>query len=108
MTVFGVSQSTGVERVLKVERGGEGVVLTMIDDKGNVERDRTMVRPDALLMAVIDAPAGGTAVEGTAVPQGVKKLLDIEIRRNEVWLRTRDEAGAGWDVAVGLDDLQDA
>jgi hypothetical protein len=35
-------------------------------------------------------------------------LLDLEVRRNEVLLTARRAAGAEADVAVGLDDLQDA
>jgi hypothetical protein len=35
-------------------------------------------------------------------------LLDVEVRRNEVLLRARAEVGEGTDVAVGLDDFQDA
>ncbi len=108
MTIYGVSQSTGVERRLQVERGGEGVVLTIIDHVGNVERERIMLQPDTLLAAVMDRPPGGSTIEGTSPPHGTKKLLDVEVRRNEVLLRVRVGSEAGWDVAVGLDDFQDA
>jgi hypothetical protein len=108
MTVYGVSQSSGVERRLKVERGGQGVVLTLIDHADGKERERIMVAPEPLLAAIMEPPAGGATVEGVAPPHGAKMLLDIEIRRNEVWLKVRGETGDGCDVAVGLDDLQDA
>ena len=35
MTIYGLSQSSGVERRLKVERGGEGIVLTITDHAGD-------------------------------------------------------------------------
>ena len=47
--------------------------------------------------------------KGRSPPHGAAKLLDVEVRRNEVLLRVH-AAGSedGWDVAVGLDDFQDA
>jgi hypothetical protein len=108
MRIYGVSQSSGVERRLVIEQGSEGVVLTIRDHVGNVERERIMVQPDSLLATITDRAPGGCTIEGIAPPHGVKKLLDVEVRRNEVLIRARDESGEGWDVAVGLDDLQDA
>ena len=35
-------------------------------------------------------------------------LLDVEVRRNEVLLEIRPQSGDGRDIAVGLDDFQDA
>src|SRR5437879_4821056 len=108
MKVYGVSQSSGLERRLFVERGGDGVVLSITDHVGNRERARIMVRADDLLAAITDPQPGGATIEGIAPPHGEKMLLDIEVRRNEVLLAARIEVGAGADVAVGLDDLQDA
>ncbi len=108
MTIYGVSQSSGVERRLKVERGGQGLVLTIIDHPGGKERERILVPEDALLAAVTDPPAGGATVEGISPPHGANLLLELEVRRNEVLLRARGAAGEGADVAVGLDDFQDA
>ena len=108
MTIYGVSQSTGIERRLVIERGGEGVVLTIADHIGNVERERIMVQPDSLLATVLDRSPGGVTIEGTCPPHGPARLLDVEIRRNEVLLRVRAESEGGSDVAVGLDDFQDA
>jgi hypothetical protein len=108
MTIYGVSQSSGVERQLSVQRGGQGIVLTITDHVGNVERGRIMVQPDDLLATIMAPAAGGSTIEGICPPHGPKMLLDIEVRRNEVLLRTRPGTGAGSDVAVGLDDLQDA
>jgi hypothetical protein len=108
MTIYGVSQSSGVERQLKVDKGIQGVVLTIVDHAGKKERERISVPTDDLVAAITDAPPGGRTLEGVAPPQGGKMLLDVEVRRNEVWLRVRAEAGEGADVAVGFDDLQDA
>jgi hypothetical protein len=108
MRVYGVSQSSGMERRLFVERGGDGVILLITDHVGNRERARILVRADDILAAIVAPPAGGATVEGIAPPHGEKMLLDIEVRRNEVLLTARLAPGAEADVAVGLDDLQDA
>jgi hypothetical protein len=47
-------------------------------------------------------------VEGAIPPHGPKALLRVEVRRNEVWLTAGPAAGDTTDVAVGLDDFQDA
>jgi hypothetical protein len=108
MTIYGVSQSSGVERRLLVERGGQGVVLTITDHVGGKERARILVQADNLLATIMDPPSGGSTVEGIAPPHGANMLLDVEVRRNEVLLRVRAGSGEGADVAVGLDDFQDA
>jgi hypothetical protein len=108
MQIYGVSQSSGVERRLKVERGVECVVLTIIDHAGGRERERILVPADGLLAAITDPPPGGSSVEGRAPPDGKKMLLAVEVRRNEVLIQMRAEPGEGSDVAVGLDDFQDA
>lgn len=108
MKIFGLSQSSGVERQLRIERGIEGVVLTLIDHVGSKERGRIVVSGDAFVAAILEPPVGGATVEGLPQLQGEKLLLDIEVRRNEVLLRMRPVSGDGSDIAVGLDDLQDA
>jgi hypothetical protein len=108
MKIYGVSQSSGVERRLYIERGQDGIVLIINDHAGNKERERIMVRADDLLPAVTDPAPGGRTVEGVSPAHGWKMLLQVEVRRNEVWLTARPTAGAGADVAVGLDDFQDA
>src|SRR5262245_50042112 len=105
---YGHSQSRGVVRRLKVERGAEGVLLTLIDHAGGIERERIMVPPDRLLAAVMDRVPGGATLDGRSPPHGASKLLDVEIRRNEVLLRVHAGPEGGCDVAVGLDDFQDA
>jgi hypothetical protein len=108
MRIYGISQSSGVERRLQVEAGGEGVVLTIRDHVGNVERERIMVPPDRLLAAVMDRVPGGASIEGTTPLPGGKKWLEVEVRRNEVLLEIRGESDGSCDVAVGWDDFQDA
>jgi hypothetical protein len=108
MKVFGVSQSSGMERRLRVERGKDGVFLRIADHVSNKERASILVKAEDLLAAITDAPAGGITIEGITLPHEGKMQLDIEIRRNEVLLRVRIDAGTDADVAVGLDDLQDA
>ncbi|MGL4554906.1 MAG: hypothetical protein ACRC33_27375 [Gemmataceae bacterium] len=108
MKLFGVSQSSGVERRLNVERGAGGIVLIITDHAGDQERERVMVSVDDLLATVTDPVPGGSTVEGVSPAFGSKTLLDVEVRRNEVWLTARPGAGDGVDVAVGLDDFQDA
>lgn len=99
MTIYGISQSSGVERRLHIESGSQGIVLSIADHVGNKERERILVQADDLLAAITNPP--GSTLEGIA--HGAKMQLDVKINRNEVLL----QVGAG-DVAVGLDDFQDA
>jgi hypothetical protein len=109
MKIFGVSQSSGAERQLEVEGGGEGIVLTIKGKDGVTEHERIRVRADDLLPAITDPTPGGCTVEGTSPVHRWKMLLRVEIRRNEVWLSARSVTGVvAEDVAVGLDDFQDA
>jgi len=108
MTIYGISQSSGVERRLHVERGATGVVFILSDHVGNKERHRVLVPIDNLLAAFTDPPAGGSAVEGIAPPFGPALRLNVEVRGNEVLLKVSGGPLPETDVAVGLDDLQDA
>jgi hypothetical protein len=107
MTIYGVSQSSGTERRLNLEQGGEGVVLTITDHTSNQEQRRILVQAHDLLAAIIDPPAGGVSVSGIEPPHGRPLSLELEVRRNEVLLRVHAAAGASTDVAIGLDDFQD-
>jgi hypothetical protein len=108
MTIYGISQSSGVERRLKIEFVGHGIVLIILDHKAGTERERILIGTDELLAALADAPASGSTVEGISPPQGAKMLLEVAVRHNEVLLRARTGSAEGTDVAVGLDDFQDA
>jgi hypothetical protein len=108
MTIYGVSQSSGVERRLHVEMGANGVVLIFCDHPGNKERQRILVPTEELLAVLTEPPAGGGAVAGIAPPHGPPLRLDVEVRRNEVLLKVSGGTHAEADAAVGLDDLQDA
>ena len=114
MRVFGVSQTSGVERRLSVERGVDGIVLAITDEAGGKERARVLVPADDLLATVTDPTPGGSTVEGVSPAHGTAMRLGVEIRRNEVWIEVRGVAGEGpdaaavADVAVGFDDFQDA
>ena len=103
MKIFGVSQSSGRERSLHVERGADGIVLIIKDLDGSKERERILVPVDDLLSTITDPAPGGRTVEGVSPGHGWKMVLQVEIRKNEVWLKTE-----GADLAVGLDDFQDA
>jgi hypothetical protein len=108
MKIYGVSQSSGVERRLYIERVADGIVLIINDHDGNKERARILVRTDELLRTITDPAPGGRTVEGVSPAHGWKMLLQVEVRRNEVWLKAGPASGEGADVAVGLDDFQDA
>jgi hypothetical protein len=107
MSIYGLSQSTGVERLVEVTGTGEGLQLRARERIGNVEREPIVVPTDELLSAITAREAGGRSIEALAGAAGARKVLDIEVRGNEVLLCVRPAEG-GWDVAVGLDDFQDA
>lgn len=108
MTIYGVSQSTGVERRLQVEKGIDGLFLTIVDRVGRKEQGRICVVADSLVGAITAPPARGSMVVGLPSPNGTKMQVNVEVRRNEVWLTMSSDSGAGADIAVGFDDLQDA
>ncbi len=108
MTIYGLSQTSGVERRLHVQMGGHGVVLIIADHVGNKEQVRILVPTDDLLAALTDPQPSGSRIEGTAPPNGPLMLLTVEVRRNEVWLQISAGSGEWADIAVGLDDIQDA
>ena len=108
MTIYGLSQTTGAERTLDVERTAAGVRLHSRDNESYRDLDTIHVEPDALIAALIDRPAERTTIHGLDAAGEARKLLDIAVRGNEVQLWVRTETGDGWDVAVGFDDFQDA
>lgn len=106
MVIYGLSQSSGVERRLEIDRSGPCISLGIYDHASGMEQDRVFVLPDDLMAAIINRPEGGSTIEDAAQAEGTRKHLDVEVRRNEVLLKTRGDRE--WDVAVGLDDFQDA
>ncbi len=94
MTIDGVSQSTGAERVVAVEAAGEQVSVAVTDRSGGVELGRAVVPPEELMTVLSERPSGS---------QSVADGVTVEVRRNEVGLVV-----GGAEAAVGLDDLTDA
>jgi hypothetical protein len=108
MTIYGLSQTTGRERTLEVERTPAGVLLHSRDEEGYADLDRIVVEAGPLLAALIDRPAEQTTINGVAADREASKRLDFTVRGNEVQLWVRTGTGNAWDIAVGLDDFQDA
>lgn len=108
MTVYGLSQSTGVERVLEVEQADQGVLFHVHDKIAGPNQERIVVSSETLINTLADPPSGGATIEGVSPTHGATMPMDIDIRGNEVLLCVRPAGGGGWDVAVGLDDFQDA
>ena len=64
--IDGISQSSGVERVVEVAREGEQVLLVFRDRDGGLEVGRVAVPAEPLLSAVTDhPPAGGLTLGET-------------------------------------------
>jgi hypothetical protein len=108
MRIHGLSQSTGVERMLGIEHADGGVLLTISDSSGGGDLARVVIPSAALLSAVVDREPGGSRVEGKSPGDRGMLRLDVEIRRNEVWFRADAASEQACDIAVGLDDFQDA
>jgi hypothetical protein len=98
MTIDGVSQSTGIERLVDVTATDEGVRVVIRDRKLSTELGHVAVPADELMSVLTDQPKGPRTIAGSA-----GRGLEVEVRRNEVWLAIN-----GPDAAVGLDDLMDA
>lgn len=93
MIIDGVSQTTGIERVVEVGAADDGVLLAIRDRKLGSELGRVVVPAEELMNVLTEQPKGAQRLSA----------LEIEVRRNEVWLTL-----GGPDAAVGLDDLLDA
>lgn len=107
MVIYGLSQTSGEERRLGVEKAGGDVSLVIYELAEDTERDRIMVPSEQLLDAIITKPEGGLVIDAADPELGVRKL-DVEVRRNEVQLKLQGGGQGDCDIAVGLDDLQDA
>ncbi len=98
MTIDGVSQSTGIERLVEVTATDDGIRVSIRDRKLGSELGTVTVPAEELMSVLTDQPKGLRTIAGTA-----GRALEVEVRRNEVWL-----VCSGPDAAVGLDDLMDA
>jgi hypothetical protein len=108
MIIFGLSPTTGAERTLEVRKTAAGVRLHSRDHNSYRDIDTIVVQLDPLLAALIDRPEERTVIRAESAAGEARKLLDLTVRGNEVLLWVRTETGNGWDIAVGLDDFQDA
>jgi hypothetical protein len=97
MVIDGVSQSTGIERLVEIDAAEAGVRIVIRDRKLGAELGDVTVPADALMGVLTEQPKGSQTIAGDG------RALEVEVRRNEVWLVI-----GGPDAAVGLDDLMDA
>ena len=97
MTIEGISQSTGIERVVELGAAETGVRLVIRNRKLGTELAQVTFPADELMNVLTEQPKGSQTIAGTG------KALEVEVRRNEVLLVI-----GGPDAAVGLDDLMDA
>ncbi len=97
MTIDGVSQSTGIERLVDVTATDDGIRVLIRDRNLSTELGSVTVPADALMSVLTEQPKGSQTITGAG------RALEVEVRRNEVWLVI-----GGPDAAVGLDDLMDA
>jgi hypothetical protein len=108
MTIYGLSQTTGIERTLDVDAIPAGVRLHSRDGESYRDIDKIVVPSEPLLAALMDRPAERTTIPSVSAEGEANKLLDMTVRGNEVMLWVRTETGNAWDIAVGFDDFQDA
>ena len=100
MKLDGVSQSTGVERVVELSHDERGISFLLTNRIPSSMPERIVIAPDALITVLTDKPEGPQSVMG--VTGGEAREMIVEVRRNEVLL-----AVGRMDAAVGLDDLMD-
>jgi hypothetical protein len=108
MTIYGLSQTTGIERTLEVDATSAGIRLHSRDEDGSPDVDNIVVASEPLLAALMDRPAQRTTIPSVSAAGEASQSLDMTVRGNEVMLWVRTESGNSWDIAVGFDDFQDA
>lgn len=96
--IDGISQTTGIERIVEVSAAEGGVRVVIRDRKLATELASVVAPADWLMNVLADSPEGPQVLAGAT-----GDALSVEVRRNEVWL-----AVGVPDAAVGLDDLTDA
>jgi hypothetical protein len=97
MVIDGVSQSTGIERLVEIISADAGVRVVIRDRKLGSELGQVTVSGESLVAVLAEQPKGPQTIPGAGA------ALVVEVRRNEVLLTI-----GGPDAAVGLDDLMDA
>lgn len=97
MTINGVSQTSGLQRLVDVSAAGDGLRVGIRDRKPGPEWVNVTIPADPLMTVLTDRPPGPQTIAGDGA------ALVAEVRRNEVLL-----AIGTADAAVGLDDLMDA
>lgn len=96
--IDGVSQSTGVERLVGIESDKANVRLSIRERGGDTDLASVVIPVESLMTALTDQPKGQQTIPGSD-----GRVLAVEVCRNEVLL-----AVGAPDAAVGLDDLMDA
>ena len=102
MKVFGVSQTSGVERRLSVERAWTERSPSPTRPAAGSGRG-SVVPLDDLLATVTDPTPGGSTVLGVSPSHNTAMRLGVENRRNEVWIEVRGGCGEGPDAAAVAD-----
>ncbi|QEL16636.1 hypothetical protein [Limnoglobus roseus] len=97
MTINGVSQTSGQQRLVDIAPSGDKLQVGIRDRKPGSDWVNVVVPAESLLTVLTEKPTGPQAIPGDDA------TLVAEIRRNEVQL-----AIGTADAAVGLDDLMDA
>ena len=97
MTIYGLSQTTGIERTLEVDATSAGIRLHSRDEDGSPDMDNIVVASEPLLAALMDRPAQRTTIPSVSAAGEASQSLDMTVRGNEVmlWVRPPKAATAG-------------
>ena len=108
MTIYGLSQTSGAERRLFIDRVDAGVLMEVHDDEVNAGGHKIVVCAADIVAQLNEPDQGGKAIAGTSPVDGTPQALRCEVRGNEVqlWFHIGSEVSS--DIAVGFDDFQDA
>lgn len=107
MTIYGLSQTSGIERLLDVE-ASDGALLMHVHDRPADSGARLVVSTGDIVAALTDGQPGVKSIPATSPAAGAASQLELEVRGNEVWLWVRGDGAGATDIAVGFDDFQDA
>ncbi len=107
MPIYGVSQSSGADRLLDLQ-AAEGGVLVHIHDTTDPDRGKIVVSRQAIDEVLGKPPGHLMTLDGTVENPAGPQQLDLQIKGGDVLLAEKTAAGDGWDIAVGLDDFIEA